>query len=685
VPSLAAVATLALVSAVPNLEDVEDIGQVSLEDLLNGEVRIASPSTPQGSRETPGIVSVVTREEIVNSGARDLIDALSLVPGLSFGSDVEGVVDLAIRGNWGHEGKFLLLIDGEDFIEPLYASLEFGNHFPVDNIERIEVIRGPGSVIYGGYAELAVINVITRTPKNLDGFSVSTTLSAPSSTDFERRNLNLYYGQEFESVPGLSVSAALLVGQGQRSTLGYTDFSGNSYPMSTNSALDPLFLNASVSYKDLHLRAIYDDYRMATRDGNGPVEPQAWSQRFRSAFLDLYAEIKPIEGLVITPRVDYKLQIPWEITDPKSDLYFQQQVSRLYGSLTASYEVVKGGDVLEALNVLVGVQAYQDHALIFGTHNVGYNSDFSTATGGTSPTVDYSDVAVLAEVLARSRYGNLTLGARDEYQTYLHNSFVPRAAYTLVLDRWHLKVLASQAFKTPSIYNIDLNFQILPETTTVYEVESGYHITDHVFATVNAYSITISHPIVWGVPATMPSGESYFNEPQTGTNGVEAQLRIRYPSWYLNASYSFYTGGSMLFLPSHNQTPELGVPGDDGPHLALPQHTLTVNAAIMPWKGLVIDPWFVLTSPRNGYFPDPANAAGSVGSLPTSVRANLFVSYRDLGVPGFDLGVGVFNLFDVRDGFVEATYHASALALNHPMIPGMPRTYMLRMGLTQRF
>src|SRR6476646_1574189 len=154
-----------------DVTEVHDITEVSLDDLLKTDVDVAT-KVPQTFRETPGVITVLTREEIMDSGARDLEDVLLLVPGFSLGLDVEGITDVGVRGNWGHEGKVLLLIDGQQMNETLYSTNQLGNHYPVDQIERIEIIRGPGSAIYGGYAELAVINVVTRGADELKGGAV---------------------------------------------------------------------------------------------------------------------------------------------------------------------------------------------------------------------------------------------------------------------------------------------------------------------------------------------------------------------------------------------------------------------------------------------------------------------------------------------------------------------------------
>ena len=130
-------ATASMLGLAPRLAADEPAYQgLSLQQLLDVDISVAT-KTKMTSRETPGIVTLVTAEEIRTSGARDLIDVLRLVPGFEFGVDVQGVIGLGIRGLWGHEGKILLQIDGQEMNEIMFSTLQFGNHFPVDQIKRI--------------------------------------------------------------------------------------------------------------------------------------------------------------------------------------------------------------------------------------------------------------------------------------------------------------------------------------------------------------------------------------------------------------------------------------------------------------------------------------------------------------------------------------------------------------------
>lgn len=215
------------------------VDQLSLEDLLNINVSVGTKKAIS-ARKTPGIVMVITDEEIRNSGARDLTDVLSLVPGLSFGVDVTGVVGLGVRGNWAHEGKFLLIWDGIEMNEIDYASVFFGNHYPVDQIKRIEIIRGPGSVIYGGFAELAVINVVTKKGAEINGAEIGAKYGRMEKID-SRANFTGAFGFKNQDY---DVSLSQFSGHGNRS-----DRSFENYSLKDNSALDPEMLNFALSSK----------------------------------------------------------------------------------------------------------------------------------------------------------------------------------------------------------------------------------------------------------------------------------------------------------------------------------------------------------------------------------------------------------------------------------------------------
>jgi outer membrane receptor for ferrienterochelin and colicins len=139
------------------------------------EVEIASLK-PQPIEEAPGIVSVITAQQIKDMGARDLNDLLRFVPGFQLTTDARWyATTYGVRGiKQQYNTNVLLMIDGVPLNEPYYGQSSFNwGDMPLNNVKRIEIIRGPGSAIYGTYAFLAVINVITKKAEDIDGIEFS--------------------------------------------------------------------------------------------------------------------------------------------------------------------------------------------------------------------------------------------------------------------------------------------------------------------------------------------------------------------------------------------------------------------------------------------------------------------------------------------------------------------------------
>jgi outer membrane cobalamin receptor len=105
---------------------LEELQQDSTDNLIT----LATQTTLR-LRDAPSVVSVITRADIEAMGARDLLDVLRHIQGFDLGVDVNGVVGMGLRGNWAHEGKILLMVDGLEMNELMYGTTQLGNHFPL--------------------------------------------------------------------------------------------------------------------------------------------------------------------------------------------------------------------------------------------------------------------------------------------------------------------------------------------------------------------------------------------------------------------------------------------------------------------------------------------------------------------------------------------------------------------------
>jgi iron complex outermembrane receptor protein len=154
----------------PSPSSGEPLKQLSLTQLGDVEVTTVSKE-PEEVWKTPAAVFVITQDDIRRSGATTIPDVLRLVPGVEVAQVDSDHWSIGIRGfGAALASKLLVLIDGRSVYTPLFAGVYWQvQATPLEDIERIEVIRGPGGTIWGANAVDGVINIITRSAKDTQG------------------------------------------------------------------------------------------------------------------------------------------------------------------------------------------------------------------------------------------------------------------------------------------------------------------------------------------------------------------------------------------------------------------------------------------------------------------------------------------------------------------------------------
>lgn len=147
-----------------------DLAELSLEQLLEIEVTGASRREQKLSR-TPAALYVITQEEIRRSGLTTVPELLRLAPGLHVARINSSTWAISARGfNGRFASKMLVLVDGRTVYSPLYSGVYWEmQDLLVDDIDRIEVIRGPGAAMWGANAMNGVINIVTKHARDTQG------------------------------------------------------------------------------------------------------------------------------------------------------------------------------------------------------------------------------------------------------------------------------------------------------------------------------------------------------------------------------------------------------------------------------------------------------------------------------------------------------------------------------------
>ena len=225
---------------VANAAEEQDLFSLSFEDLLNVQVDIAS-KTNETLSSVPSTISVFSRKQIQALGVDNAYEVMNFVPGMQStrGDWVGAVPKDHARGVYLDSGNVLVMINGERINESSFGKASvYLPYIPVEVIEKIEFIRGPGSALYGSNAFLGVMNIVTSKERN--------TLQLVLGN-------NGRYGATGQFNTSLSDDTSLFA------SFSYDQKDGESYPQGVKDPLEALYLEAGVDYKKLQLRARYNE------------------------------------------------------------------------------------------------------------------------------------------------------------------------------------------------------------------------------------------------------------------------------------------------------------------------------------------------------------------------------------------------------------------------------------------
>ncbi len=638
IQSLFLLVSILLLSNASPAQDL-DLSGTTLEDLLNVKTTVATKKEVS-VHSTPGIITVITDQEIHDMGARDLIDVLRLVPSVNFNYDVQGVVGMSVRGIWAYEGKYALIVDGVEMNEPAYGTTQFGNEFPVDQIKRIEIIRGPGSAIYGGFAELAVFNITTKSGGDLKGASSELTYGRMVGGS-ERKNLSVTFGGKSNDWEYSFGAYGGVANRGEGTYTGYNPLipASGSIDFKNADVLTPTYFNFGLKKGTLNFRVIDNDYKLTTATMyNYSNSGFNFLNEFRMFAVVADYTYNVNSKLKITPQIKFSDFEPWRQTEPEliSAGYgiFDLKTQRTKTSITASYEASKNA------NLLAGFEYLNDH-------DWAINYAGTNLLEGGKHSQDFNSRATYTQLLYNLPQNfNLAIGARYENPNFTRDSFLPRVGLTKESKKWHSKVLYSEAFRTPALQNIEVHAGILPEKTSTFEIEYGFETSQSSYLTANLYDTLIENPIIYSVSPT--GSDEYDNFSKVGTHGLELDYRLRKIWGQMQLSYSYYEVTS-------NGVPKFAVAQTKSALAGEPQHKVSLNSSVVLLKkhNIKLNPSLVYMSHTYGYEYDSALGAMALKPEQEHILFNLFLSRDDILLKGLSGGVGIFNILNQNARYIQ--------------------------------
>ncbi|GAB4339252.1 MAG: catecholate siderophore receptor CirA [Flammeovirgaceae bacterium] len=591
-----------------------------LEVSLQQEVSVAIGSFKETSlRETPSIATVIKGEEVMHLGVRDFSELLRFILGFEVCKSDDHVMSLGSRGNWGEEGKILVLLDGNMLNDISYGSTPIQNRIPLENIDKIEIIRGPGSAVYGGFASLAVINITTKNATTGEEASLMMTYGNEKGAN-SRINGQFTLNQQFRNDVNFSFSAWFNKGNLTQNVVRLPN--GDFYDYADSSEFSAYNFNVGFNYKNLNVRFINEE-------SQNHVTPYNFDWYTKGTFVDVTHKIKLNNRWILQPRLSWKQQRPWSYsnTNDTTLLVFNTIDRRLRGNLAFTYHPN------ERFSYTVGVESFYDASKI--------DKPFVGSFQDGRMKVKYNNYAAFSEINYASRYVNLTIGGRLDDHSAVRPAFVPRFAITKAFKKLHFKALYSFAFRAPTVQNISLaTGSIKPEKVRVAELELGYRFLPNLSLSLNAFDILIKDPIIYLYFAETETYD-YINQGQTGTRGCEVEMRFSDKWGFLVSNFSYYKP----LKGSNVEDFRAGERNDI--FLGMPKYKSSLRASFNVQKNIWINPSLSYSSERFTFLPfAPEDSDLRMVRFEPFVLANLNFEWNNFLKSGISLSLGVNNLLN---------------------------------------
>jgi outer membrane receptor for ferrienterochelin and colicin len=505
-------------------------GQEDKESLLfMGEGEVSTPSRrAQPIDESPAPVSVLTGEDIRRLGARSLPEALALLPGINVIRLSEAGDDVSIRGFNGYSSnKVLVMLDSRPLFNLADGSVDW-HLIPVslEDVDRIEVVRGPGSALYGENAFFGIINIITKAPQKRQTFS---SLGGGGSPSYQAH-------AGFENT-GYRASVEWI--QLDRFATTKTDIDNpfleqtGIQPLAAKTAIQRAFFRTDLDRRGQHLLVSGGGARAAT-------DFFSFQKIDRSAFASL-DDFFTAAGMDLCASLRAGYQDQERIGNPAFPPGPFRDFFRADGEVQGVYRP-RLSDV-----VIFGLQVSQRtiHDDVF------LGPDENTRSQTVGSIYGENQLALLDKTVY------LTGGVRLDWYPGLGAVVSPRAGAIFLLPHAQaIKLGWGRAFRSPTfyeLYGIDQSFspvifrgsdKLKPETIESYTLDYIYHDPDLLHLSVSLFYNDIRDLIVFQQRYLNLSGGLYEldNQDRGFSYGGEVELRFplgRYLELWANYSYTY--------------------------------------------------------------------------------------------------------------------------------------------------
>ena len=501
--------------------DFDDFSEIDLESILNTEV-VSASRRAEKLHQAPNAMYVITENDIKYSGAVDLPDVFRMVPGVDVVNVYGNSYGVSSRGlNQHFPQQMLVLIDGRSIYTTFFGGVFWENEEVfLEDIKRIEIIRGPGASIWGANATNGVINIITKDPE--EDQAIMTTVKA--GTKKFREGIFRYSDRISEKL-SVSLTGGYREDEGTRETKDFRRIpkvTGRlKYKIADNSILH-FFAGANESELGLDVTEfstrtdsiMRNNYQMLRWEHGFSETSQLQFQVYKSG-AEVHSEDNQI--LIDEDKIDIELHHSFALG---------QKIRMIWGANYRNTEV--DSSLLRSSN------SHDDLVGLFLQN----------------------DIEIASTV-------KLVTGLRYEHNSFTGSSWSPRACLMYSpADDHHFRLSVSRAYRTPSFFDDDVNVPLTlppntfpsitigsvrgnddldPERMTAFELGYRTVLGSKVALNVELYYNDLENVIGSVVQSSsFPIRLSLDNDAHIISKGIEIAVDYPVTSWWmLKANYTF--------------------------------------------------------------------------------------------------------------------------------------------------
>jgi outer membrane receptor for ferrienterochelin and colicins len=597
--------------------------------------------------EAPGSISIVTADEIKKWGYRNMGDILSSLRGFYTTSDRQ-YGSVGARGfglPTDYNTRLLLLIDGNRYNDNIFESFYINEDFPVDidMIERVEVVRGPSSSLYGSNAFFGVINVITKRGRDLDGANIKGSYGSNDTyktsasygkrfsngveafltgTVYDSQGNNHFYTKEFDQlIPGHDPRAA-----------------NNGFYENNDEESSKRFLG-KLSYGDFTLEGVL------SRRKKG-IPTASFGTIFndpRTNSLDQAAFVYLNYNHTFENQINLQSRISYNSYRYSGDY---PNVSTADGNLDkfALNEDLARGQWWRATTELSKV-LFNDHKVTVGSEYQDnfdqFLTNFNVRGGSEFDRLSSKKNSNRWAFYVQDQYSItdkliFNAGVRYDFYSIFGGTVNPRLGLIYSpRDKTSIKLLYGTAFRAPNQYELHSPFKgvlsndkLRPEKLETTELVLENYFNDHLRGEFNVFHTVVNDIITF---VDVHNGNTqYQNRDNVDSNGVELQLEDNWGNGFQGRiSYSWQ---DTRFKANNSRLPNS------------PEHMVKLNLITPLWQDKVFFGFETQYLSNRGVDATSEHPASKVNDY---VVSNLTVFTKNW-IRGLELSAGAYNLFDER-------------------------------------